>query len=116
MTTRRNLLKSGMAAAGAAAGGALVGAGAAHANGDNSTAPAGDLILVNGRIHTQDARDTVVSVVAIRDGRIVYTGDKESFARKEFTETPRTINLRGHTAVPGIIDCHNHIMLMGNRP
>ncbi|MBO0869652.1 MAG: amidohydrolase family protein [Micromonosporaceae bacterium] len=115
MTTRRNLLKSSVVAAGAAAGGALVGAGAAQADG-TGTAPAGNLLLVNGRIHTMTSPDQVVSVLAIRDGRIVYTGESESAAAKEFIDEPRAINLRGHTAVPGIIDCHNHIILMGNRP
>src|SRR5690606_6186529 len=28
----------------------------------------------------------------------------------------RVINLRGRVVVPGIIDNHNHIVLMGNRP
>ena len=28
----------------------------------------------------------------------------------------RIIDLRGRTVVPGIIDNHNHIVLMGNRP
>ena len=28
----------------------------------------------------------------------------------------RTINLKGRTVVPGIVDNHNHIVLMGNRP
>ncbi|GIF71441.1 amidohydrolase family protein [Asanoa siamensis] len=113
--TRRDLLRSGALAGAAAAAAPMAGAGAAAAHG-GGTAPAGDLILTNGEIHTMDRRDPVVSVVAIRDGEIVYTGDKESHARKEFTDPPRAIDLRGKTAVPGIIDCHNHIVLMGNRP
>ncbi|GIF62064.1 amidohydrolase [Asanoa ishikariensis] len=110
--TRRDLLRSGALAAAAAP---FVGAGAADAHG-KGTSPAGDLILTNGEIHTMDRRDSVVEVVAIRDGEVVYTGDRESVARKEFTDKPRTIDLRGKTAIPGVIDCHNHIVLMGNRP
>ena len=78
--------------------------------------PAGDLILTGGKIHTLDDHNSVVSVVGIRDGRVVYTGNSESQARKQFLESPREINLRGRTAVPGLIDCHNHVILMGNRP
>ncbi len=92
-----------------------MGASAAQAHGDG-TSPAGNLILTNGEIHTMDRRDSVVEVVAIRDGEVVYTGDRESAARKEFADKPRTLDLRGKTAMPGIIDNHNHIVLMGNRP
>ena len=117
--SRRDLLRSGGVLAGAAVAApfAATGAAQAHGNGNgHGTSPAGDLILTNGEIHTMDRRDTVVSVVAIRDGEVVYAGDRESAARKEFGDKPRIVDLRGRTAVPGIIDCHNHIVLMGNRP
>ena len=112
--TRRSILAAG-AAAGATAGLAGIGPGTAAAHGGGAT-PAGNLILTNGRIHTMNERDDVVAVLGIRDGEIVYAGDKENKARQEFAERPRTIDLGGRTAVPGIIDCHNHIVLMGNRP
>jgi predicted amidohydrolase YtcJ len=108
---------AGAGAAAAAAATGLVGSTAASATPPTSpTSPAGDLILINGDIHTMDDDNSVVSVVGIRDGEIVYTGDKMNKARQEFAENPRIIDLRGATAVPGIIDCHNHIVLMGNRP
>jgi predicted amidohydrolase YtcJ len=69
------------------------------------------LRLVNGRIHTMDAKDRVVSKVLIRAGKFAAVGgggDDEGCAR--------TINLRGRTVVPGIIDNHNHIILLGLRP
>ena len=68
-----------------------------------------DLRLVNGKIHTMDARDTVVSSVTIQDGRFVVDGQK-------LDPCTKTINLRGRTAVPGLIDNHNHIVLLGLRP
>jgi hypothetical protein len=37
--------------------------------------PRRDLLLVNGRIHTLDARDTVARAVMIRDGRVTAVGD-----------------------------------------
>lgn len=117
--TRRDILRSGAIAGAAAAAGALVSPDLAEASAGGhggGSSPTGDLILTNGKIHTMDSRNRVVSVVGIRDGEVVYTGDRESAARKEFADSPRTINLRGRTAVPGIIDCHNHIVLMGNRP
>src|SRR5262245_7461882 len=40
-----------------------------------AAAAAQDLNLVNGRIHTFDARNSVVSSVAIRNGRIASAGN-----------------------------------------
>ena len=74
-------------------------------------APGGDLLLVNGRIHTMDARDTVVSSVHLISGRVAAAGDTLTG-----TACTQTIDLRGRTAVPGLIDNHNHIVLLGLRP
>jgi predicted amidohydrolase YtcJ len=80
------------------------------------TAPDGDLILFNGQFHTMDAARTVASVLAIRHGYIVYAGDNLATAARLFAAAPQAIDLRGRIAIPGIIDCHNHVVLMGNRP
>ena len=118
--SRRTVLR-GAAVAGAAAAGGVLSAGSA----EESPGPGGhgtegsfraDLILHNGRIHTMDDRDRVVGVVAISEGRIVYAGNNVNTAKHGFDDKPRLIDLRGRTAIPGIIDCHNHIVLMGNRP
>lgn len=82
-------------------------------NDDNECKHANTLRLVNGRIHTMDAEDRVVSSVLIRNGRFAQVGrgrgdDGEGCAK--------VINLGGRTAVPGIIDNHNHIVLLGLRP
>jgi hypothetical protein len=71
------------------------------------------LRLVNGRIHTMDARDSVVHEVLIRNGRFAGVGRD---GMSDGDRCTRTINLRGRTAVPGIIDNHNHIVLLGLRP
>jgi predicted amidohydrolase YtcJ len=71
------------------------------------------LRLVNGRIHTMDSRDSVVSEVLIRGGRFAGVGRD---GLSDGDRCTRTINLRGRTAVPGIIDNHNHIVLLGLRP
>ncbi|KAI0004861.1 amidohydrolase family-domain-containing protein [Xylariaceae sp. FL0662B] len=76
----------------------------------------GDLILRNGRIHTMDTGSSVNSVVAIKGGKIVYVGDYLEDARQNFDFAPPSIDLQGRVAIPGLIDCHNHIVLMGNRP
>ncbi|KAH9899035.1 amidohydrolase family-domain-containing protein [Xylariomycetidae sp. FL2044] len=76
----------------------------------------GNIILTNGVIHTMDKIDSVSSVVAVREGQIIYVGDDEEEAAQGFLTAPKTIDLQGRTAVPGLIDCHNHLVLMGNRP
>jgi predicted amidohydrolase YtcJ len=63
-----------------------------------------------------DGRGTVAQVIAIQDGFIVYVGDNLSAAERQFASRPQVIDLQGRVAVPGLIDCHNHIVSMGNRP
>ena len=72
-----------------------------------------DLRLVNGRIHTMDSRNSIVSEVTIQDGRFAYVG---SPGNRKVTPCTRTINLGGRTVVPGLIDNHNHIVALGLRP
>jgi predicted amidohydrolase YtcJ len=71
-----------------------------------------DLILVNGRIHTMDARDTIVSSVTIRNGRFAAVGN----TRPARQPGARVIDLKGKTVVPGLIEAHIHIVSLGNRP
>lgn len=80
----------------------------------SGTFPNGDVILVNGAIHTMDANDTVARVIAIKGGTIVYVGDDPDHPSLD-RATPRR-DLEGRTVVPGLVDVHNHIVLMGNRP
>jgi len=79
-------------------------------------ASSADLILRNGRIHTMDGSGTVASVLAIRGGFVAYVGDSIAAAQRQFAGQPQVIDLHGRMAVPGLIDCHNHFVLMGNRP
>jgi imidazolonepropionase-like amidohydrolase len=71
-----------------------------------------DLQLVNGRIHTMDAQDRVVSQVTIQEGRFAYIGS----APKTLDPCTKVIDLHGRTVVPGLIDDHNHFVLFSRRP
>ena len=67
-----------------------------------------DLILLHGQILSVDAHDTVAQAIAIRGGVIVGVG---SDAEVQALAAPnaRVIDLKGHTATPGLIDTHAHI-------
>ena len=71
-----------------------------------------DIAFTNGRIHTMDSNNRVVSQLLIRNGRIAAVGD----AIPALPANVRVVNLAGKTVIPGIIDAHNHIVLVGNRP
>lgn len=68
-----------------------------------------DLRIVNGRIHTMDAHDTIVSSVTIRRGLFAPPDGAREACMK-------VIDVHGRTVVPGLIDNHNHIVLLSERP
>ena len=107
--SRRKLIGSGIAAG---AGIALGLPSVLPAAQQQSPAAAEELVLVNGRIHTMDRNNSIVQTVSMRNGRFVAVGG----AAPRRGPGIRIIDLKGHTVVPGIIDNHNHIVLMGNRP
>jgi predicted amidohydrolase YtcJ len=110
--TRRQFIQT--AAAAAATGGVAAMPRARAAKPSDLPTPPGhtdaDIILQNGKIHTMDGQNRVVSSLAIKDGRFLSVGDAHPGPRTKM------IDLGGRTVVPGIIDNHNHIVLMGNRP
>ena len=115
--SRRKFI-TGAAAAGAAGVLGLPGVGSASVAAPSTYLQVGDrddrseLTMVNGYIHTMDDAGTIAKAVTIRNGRFVAVGRA---ARARGPDT-RVVNLRGQTVIPGIIDNHNHIVLMGNRP
>src|SRR5215471_682534 len=71
-----------------------------------------DLRLTNGHILTMDPKNPTVTEVTIRNGKFETIGT----SRQKPTPCTQVINLKGATAVPGLIDNHNHIVLLGLRP
>src|SRR5262245_5219847 len=95
------------------AGVAIVAPALARDGDDDRCAGARDVKLVNGKIHTLDARNSIVSSVTIKDGKFVAVGrDGDDGGGR----CMRVINLNGRTAVPGLVDNHNHFLLLGLRP
>ena len=63
-------------------------------------------MLINGRIHTMDARNTVASTVTLRNGRIAAVGIEPP--RGVAPQGTQVIDLRGRTVIPGLIETHLH--------
>src|ERR1700733_9461682 len=71
-----------------------------------------DTILIDGKILTVDAKDSVVEAVAIAKGKIVAVGSNAEIQRRA-GPTTRVIDLHGLTATPGLIDTHGHYAASG---
>ncbi|GAA2008248.1 amidohydrolase family protein [Microbacterium ulmi] len=116
--SRRGLIIGGSAAAAAAvlSGSAVASPAAVAAPPGYTTAVGGggndDLLFVNGSIHTYDDDNSVVDAVRIRNGRFIAVGQDAINAG----DSRFKVDLGGRTVIPGIIDSHNHIGLVSNRP
>ena len=73
-----------------------------------------DLILVNGCIHTLDARDSTVEAIAVTGEAIAAAGDSSAVLAGRGPQT-RVLDLAGKTVVPGFYDAHPHLDRMGLR-
>jgi predicted amidohydrolase YtcJ len=81
-------------------------AAASAANRADVSQPA-DLVLLHGRIHTEDPGRSVVQALAVRGNSIVAAG---SDAQLQALVGPQTqlLDLLGRVVLPGIIDAHTH--------
>ena len=71
-----------------------------------------DLAIVNGRVHTMDAQDSIVSSVLIKAGRFAALDPDPS----SFDDCTDVIDVQGRTVIPGLIDNHAHYIRIANRP
>lgn len=66
-----------------------------------------DRVLLNGRVLTVDAADSVAEAIAIRGRRIASVGTTADIEALAGPKTER-IDLAGRTVTPGLIDTHLH--------
>jgi predicted amidohydrolase YtcJ len=70
------------------------------------------LILTGGRIATLDPARRFVEALAARDGRVVATGSAREVMALRGPHT-QVVELRGKTAIPGLVDSHLHVIRGG---
>jgi predicted amidohydrolase YtcJ len=71
-----------------------------------------DLILFNGRFHTLDTKNPTASAVAISDGKFCAVGADHE-VRQLAGDATKLIDLKGRSALPGLIDNHLHLIRGG---
>jgi predicted amidohydrolase YtcJ len=112
---RRGVL-GGMGRLAAGAAGAALGPGLFRCAAAQTPLPAAggpaEAIYSGGPILTMVDARPVAEAVAVRGGRIVAVGSR---AEVEATRGPgtRSINLEGRTMLPGFVDPHSHLVLVG---
>jgi predicted amidohydrolase YtcJ len=88
---------------------AAVGTGFASKANAQGTAPRpADIILRNGKVITVDRNFTIAQSIAIAGDRVLAVGPDAAMAAHTAPST-RIIDLRGKTAMPGLIDGHAHM-------
>lgn len=66
-----------------------------------------DTILENGTVYTIDGDNTVAEAIAVKDGKILYVGDKAGASAYKGSTT-QVVDLKGNIVLPGFIDGHVH--------
>jgi predicted amidohydrolase YtcJ len=68
-----------------------------------------DIIVVHGRVYTENAKQPWAQAVAIHGGKIVAVGDDPVIERMRGMGT-KVINAGGKLVLPGFTDCHVHFL------
>jgi predicted amidohydrolase YtcJ len=72
-----------------------------------ASAPAPELVLVNGKVFTSDAANPWAQALAVRGNRIAAVGSSDEI-RALARPATRVIDLNGRVVVPGFNDAHYH--------
>ena len=71
-----------------------------------------DLIIENGTIYTMNDLNPIIEAVAVKNGKIIGLGSKSHIKSFESKNT-KTLDLKGYTMTPGLIEGHGHFMGLG---
>jgi len=74
-----------------------------------------DLLLVDAHVATMDEGYGVIrdAAVGIRDDRIAWVGPRRDLPRD--AHAAATLSCAGDWLMPGLVDCHTHLVYAGNR-
>jgi predicted amidohydrolase YtcJ len=73
----------------------------------SAEAETADLVVINAKVYTVDARRPRADALAVKNGRFIAVGPNDDIKGLLGMDT-RTIDAKQMTVVPGFIDCHNH--------
>ena len=76
---------------------------------DQETISPADVVIVNAKIYTMNARQPWAQAIAIRKGTILAVGTTEEINLYQVQST-RVLDAKGRFAMPGITDCHIHFL------
>ena len=68
-----------------------------------------EIIVVHGRVYTENAKQPWAQAVAIRNGRIVAVSDDAEIGRTRGAST-KVVDAGGKLVLPGFVDCHIHFL------
>ncbi|WP_296403015.1 amidohydrolase [Psychrobacter sp.] len=71
-----------------------------------------DIIYYNGNITTLDTNNRSATAVAIKDGRFIKVGN-DSEVLDLAGDNTKSINLKGRSVLPGLMDNHTHVIRGG---
>jgi predicted amidohydrolase YtcJ len=74
--------------------------------------PYADVIFANGSVVTVDEAFSIQQAIAVKDGRIIATGNNDEVLSHQGDDT-LVIDLDGRTIVPGLQDSHIHLLPLG---
>jgi predicted amidohydrolase YtcJ len=78
----------------------------------NDAAVYADAVFFNGKIATQDDRRSFVTALAVKDGKILATGNDTAVMQRAHSATKK-VDLNGRTVIPGLNDSHLHVIRGG---
>lgn len=70
-----------------------------------------DTIFYGGTIVTVNPRNEEAQALAVQDGKIVAVGNKADVMQKWQSSNTKLIDLKGQTAMPGLVDPHIHTIM-----
>ena len=80
-----------------------------YAHGQGLIVEPADVIIIHGRVYTENPKQPWAQAVAIRGSKIVAVGEDAAIEKRRGMGT-KVINAGGKLVLPGFVDCHVHFL------